>query len=347
MIENAKRNEPNQQSRTAPPLDITAFRQALGTFTTGVTIVTARGKDGSPVGVTANSFNSVSLDPPMVLWSLARKSQSLPVFEEASHWAVHILAHDQGELSARFARSTSGAEKFDGVICEDGHGAAPLLSGCTTRLECRTANIFDGGDHIILLGEVIKFEQCDTPPLVFQSGNYAIATSTAQTIQPPPGEDPRNVSETSSLGYLLASAYLHFYAKMREQASSMELNDIEHLIVNALGAREGRTYRELSTLAAYSGRSVGPESIDDLAARALIRIEDDTVEEADTGLNGDHTRIYLTQEGQKMVEQMLKESVLVEEEMMRQLGVPETIALRTLLSRFVRIHSPLIPYRWF
>lgn len=347
MIDHAQRNELNQQPQSSPPLDIKGFRQALGTFTTGVTIVTARGKDGSAVGVTANSFNSVSLDPPMVLWSLARKSQSLPVFEEASHWAVHILAHDQGDLSARFARSTSGAEKFDGVIYEDGHGAAPLLSGCTTRLECRTANIFDGGDHIILVGEVVKFEQSNTPPLVFQSGNYAIATSTAQTVLPPPGEDPRNVSETSPLGYLLASAYLHFYAKVREQARALELNDIEHLIISALGAREGRTYRELSTLATYSGRSVGPESIDDLAARALIRIEDDLVEESGPLLNRDHTRIYLTPEGQTLVEKMNKESLVVEDEMMRLLGVPETIALRTLLSRFVRIHSPLIPYRWF
>lgn len=322
-------------------LDPREFRQALGTFTTGVTIVTARTPEGHPVGVTANSFNSVSLDPPLVLWSLARKSQSLEAFETAGHWAVHILAHDQNDLSGRFARSVSGPEKFEGVQYEEGFGGAPLLSGCTARLQCRTANIYDGGDHIILVGEVIRFDRCDTPPLVFQRGGYAIATSTAQTISPPAGEDPRNVSETSPFSYLLASAYLHFTARLREQESMRTINDIEYLIVSALGARESRTYEELVTLAAYSGRQMGPESLNDLAARGLIRIEDDATD------TDERTHIFLTAEGRVMSNRINAESLQVEEGMMQQLGVPETIALRTLLSRFVRIHSPLIPYRWF
>lgn len=322
-------------------LDPREFRQALGTFTTGVTIVTARTPEGHPVGVTANSFNSVSLDPPLVLWSLARKSQSLAAFETAGHWAVHILAHDQNDLSGRFARSVSGPEKFDGVEYADGLGGAPLLNGCTARLQCRTANIYDGGDHIIMVGEVIHFDRCDTAPLVFQRGNYAIATNTNQTIQPPPGEDPRNVSETSPLSYLLASAYLHFYAKLREQASMRALNELEHLIISALGSRDGRAYQELVALAAYSGKQMGLESINDLAARGLIHIEDNG---ADTD---DHNRIFLTREGRTVSDQLNAESQQLEDNMMQQFGVSETIALRTLLSRFVRIHSPLIPYRWF
>ena len=322
-------------------LDHREFRQALGSFTTGVTIVTAMGPDGQPVGVTANSFNSVSLDPPLVLWSLARKSQSLVAFETASHWAVHILAHDQDELSGRFARSVSGPEKFDGIGYDCGLDEAPLLHGCTARLQCRTANIFDGGDHIILVGEVIHFDRCDTPPLVFQRGGYAIATSTAQTIQPPVGEDPRNVSESSPLSYLLASAYLHFSAKLRETASMRALNELEHLIISALNSRNGRSYQELVTLAAYSGKQMGPESINDLAARGLIRIDDDP---ADTD---ESTHLFLTEEGHVISYQLNAESQRIEDDIMQQLGVPETIALRTLLSRFVRIHSPLIPYRWF
>ncbi len=344
MNDNAQLLQNSLTKRCETSLDPREFRQALGSFTTGVTIITARHQDGQPVGVTANSFNSVSLDPPLVLWSLARKSQSLPAFESASHWAVHILAHDQNELSGRFARSVSAVEKFAGVPYEEGLGGAPLLAGCTTRLQCRTAHIYDGGDHIILVGEVLRFDKCDTPPLVFQRGGYAIATSTAQTIVPPPGEDPRNVSETSPLGYLLASAYLHFYAKVREQATQLELNDIEYLIISALGAREGRTYHELSTLAAYTGRHLGPESINDLAARGLIRIDDDGEE---TPESLDQAHIYMTAAGRAVSVRMSDESQQVEEQMMRQLGVPETIALRTLLSRFIRIHSPLIPYRWF
>lgn len=343
MNNNVQLSNNSPQHNGITPLDPREFRHALGTFTTGVTVITARSGDGTPVGVTANSFNSVSLDPPLVLWSLARKSQSLSTFENATHWAVHILAHDQNELSSRFARSVSGPEKFDGVEYEEGLGSAPLLAGCTTRLQCRTAYIYDGGDHVILVGEVLKFDKSNTPPLVFQSGNYAIATSTAQTIQPPPGEDPRNVSESSPLGYLLASAYLHFSAQTQKQAAQLKLNNIEYLVLSALGTREGRTYHELITLAAYTGREVGPESINDLAARGLIRIDDERYSRDEE----DHAQIYLTPEGRSVVNQIISHSQREEEAMMRQLGVPETIALRTLLSRFVRINSPSIPYRWY
>ncbi|MCY1356236.1 p-hydroxyphenylacetate 3-hydroxylase, reductase component [compost metagenome] len=343
MNNNVQLSPASQHKHGSTTLDPREFRHALGTFTTGVTIITARDQDGAPVGVTANSFNSVSLDPPLVLWSLARKSQSLAAFENASHWAVHILAHDQDDLSGRFARSVSGPEKFDGIEYENGMGSAPLLSGCTSRMQCRTAHIYDGGDHIILVGEVLKFDKSDTPPLVFQKGGYAIATSTAQTIMPPPGEDPRNVSETSPLGYLLASAYLHFSARTTAQAAQLKLNNIEYLVLSALGTREGRTYHELISLAAYTGREVGPESINDLAARGLIRIDDERTSRDDE----DHAQIYLTPDGKAVFEGIVSQSQKEEEEMMRQLGVPETIALRTLLSRFIRIHSPLIPYRWF
>lgn len=110
---------------TAPALDLRALRTALGTFATGVTLITTRAADGRPVGLTANSFNSVSLDPPMVLWSLAKKSHSLAVFSQSSHWAVHVLAADQEELSRRFARS--GVDKFAGL---EAAGASAMCPCC-------------------------------------------------------------------------------------------------------------------------------------------------------------------------------------------------------------------------
>ena len=114
--------------------DARAFRRGLGNFATGVTIVTARGPGGEQVGVTANSFNSVSLDPPLVLWSIDKRSSSHAVFEAASHFAVNILAADQIELSNHFARPQ--AEKFTGVACESGVGSAPLLPDCAARFQC-------------------------------------------------------------------------------------------------------------------------------------------------------------------------------------------------------------------
>ena len=117
----------------AAAIDAREFRNALGSFTTGVTIVTTRDASGHDVGLTANSFNSVSLDPPLVLWSLAKSSTSLSAFVEAKHFAVHILAADQEPLSNRFA--TRGADKFAGLQIERGEGGMPLLHGCAARFD--------------------------------------------------------------------------------------------------------------------------------------------------------------------------------------------------------------------
>src|SRR5690242_11924640 len=107
------------------------FRKALGSFATGVTIITTRAADGTRIGLTCSSFNSVSLNPPLVLWSLENNSLSLQAFKDAGHWAVHVLAADQEELSGRFARR--GANKFAGLTLEEGVGGTPLLTGCTAR----------------------------------------------------------------------------------------------------------------------------------------------------------------------------------------------------------------------
>ncbi len=149
------------------------FRAALGCFATGVTVITTRAPDGTPIGLTANSFNSVSLDPPMVLWSLARSAWSLPVFLNAQHWAVHVLAVDQEALSNRFARA--GEDKFAGLDVRNSRRGVPLLADCAARFECRTALRQEGGDHIIFLGEVEAFERADRAPLVYLSGRYAEA----------------------------------------------------------------------------------------------------------------------------------------------------------------------------
>lgn len=153
-------------SKTA--IDTREFRNALGNFATGVTIVTACGEDGVLAGVTANSFNSVSLDPPMVLWSLDRNSPSLRIMEDCSHFCVHILSEAQHDLCMKFARS--GNDKFDGVAFTRGLGGAPLFDGCLARFECRNVIHHEGGDHVIIVGEVEKFVVNDGAPLIFFRG---------------------------------------------------------------------------------------------------------------------------------------------------------------------------------
>lgn len=151
--------------------DIEAFRRALGSFPTGVTVVTARAPSGETVGVTANSFNSVSLDPPLVLWSLDKEARSLTAFRTAGFFAVNVLGADQLELSKHFARRQD--DKFDSVEVDSGAGGCPLLTGCVARFQCRTEQTIDGGDHVIFVGRVLEFDHdTEAPALAFYRGRY-------------------------------------------------------------------------------------------------------------------------------------------------------------------------------
>lgn len=150
------------------------FRGALGQFATGVTVITIRAIDGRRMGLTANSFSSVSLDPPLVLWSLSRQSPSLADYTSASHFGINVLAANQHHLSRQF--STPQSDKFSGVDCVDGMAGVPLLNGVIARFICRSVRQYDGGDHVIFIGEVEKYERFEGEPLVFHSGYYRIAT---------------------------------------------------------------------------------------------------------------------------------------------------------------------------
>lgn len=143
-----------------------AFREALGRFPTGVAIVTAAGRDG-PVGMTANSFASVSLDPPLVLWSVAKATPSFAAFFAADAYTVHFLAADQRELALRFAGSR---DRFAGLAHRPGVTGAPLLDGVEPLLECRVWARHDAGDHVILVGEVVAIRSREHAPLLFHAG---------------------------------------------------------------------------------------------------------------------------------------------------------------------------------
>jgi flavin reductase (DIM6/NTAB) family NADH-FMN oxidoreductase RutF len=163
-----------KRGRSAERFDPRELRRALGQFATGVMVATARAKDGSRVGVTANSFASLSLDPPLVLWCLDRAAPSLPVFTAAAHFAVNVLCAGQHYLSRQFA--TPAEDKFAGVDCEDGPAGVPLLGGVLASFVCRNVRQVEAGDHVIVIGEVEHFETFDGEPLVFHSGTYRVTT---------------------------------------------------------------------------------------------------------------------------------------------------------------------------
>jgi flavin reductase (DIM6/NTAB) family NADH-FMN oxidoreductase RutF len=162
----------NRAPKAHPPnFSKAEFRTALGMFATGVTIVTARTADGLLVGLTANSFNSVSLAPPLVLWSLSQTAASMTAFSTGSHYAINILSAEQQELARQF--STKGVDRFAGVAFTAGLSGAPLLDGAAATFECFNRSRYEEGDHVIFVGEVERCQhRVGASPLLYHGGKF-------------------------------------------------------------------------------------------------------------------------------------------------------------------------------
>nr|WP_310735040.1 flavin reductase family protein [Azohydromonas aeria] len=161
------------QAELQGAVDITpqALRGALGRFATGVTLITCVDADGARVGLTANSFSALSLEPPLVLWSLRRASASLAAFEHSSHFAINVLAEGQIGLSRRFA-SGKEPDKFGEGLWSAGLGGVPVLAGCTAVFECERVSAQVAGDHVLFIGRVLRLADAALPPLLFHGGRY-------------------------------------------------------------------------------------------------------------------------------------------------------------------------------
>lgn len=166
-------------------IDPRALRNALGRFATGVTVITTRTDSGKMEGMTANSFSALSLDPPLVLWSIRNQAPSLPSFLESGRFAVNILSCEQREVSSHFA--TPQAEKFEGLDYVIGEGGCPIFEDSLAIFECETEKTVEGGDHLIMIGRVVHVAHRDGEPLLFNAGKYCIPAS----IDAEPGEPAR------------------------------------------------------------------------------------------------------------------------------------------------------------
>lgn len=316
-------------SGTAPS-DPQGLRHALGTFATGVTIVTARAENGEPVGITANSFNSVSLDPPMVLWSLARNARSLPVFAHAKHWNVHVLANDQEALSNRFARM--GEDKFGGLALDAGVTDAPLIPGCSARFQCRTAFQYEGGDHVIFVGEVLDFDRTASPPLVFVTGGYALAARKSGNVATEVALPDAPYSE-NLLGYLLARAHFQFMSGFRATLNEHNLADSDFFVLALLSVRQPLTATEIAAFTAYTGVDIGTPVLESLRARDML--------EAD-GAGG----WRLSAHGRDSILHVLAAANAVEADVLERLGPMDSVSLRNLLKRLIAASDPGLPKLW-
>lgn len=167
-----------------PEFDAHHFRNALAQFATGVTVITTRLPDGSFLGLTASSFNSVSLDPPLVLWSLSQNANSLPIFTGNSHYVINILSGDQAALAERFAMRIEN--RFEGVEFKLSHTGLPILQGVSAWFECHNRSRYPEGDHLIFVGEVERCDVTPKPALVFHAGQFVSTTPPAHHLRKKP-----------------------------------------------------------------------------------------------------------------------------------------------------------------
>jgi 3-hydroxy-9,10-secoandrosta-1,3,5(10)-triene-9,17-dione monooxygenase reductase component len=307
------------------------FRDALGAFATGVTIVTTRDQSQHDVGLTANSFNSVSLDPPMVLWSLSKSSLSLAAFAAAKHFAVHILASDQDHLSTLFARR--GIEKFANLDLERGLGDVPLLSGCSARFECRTEFQYEGGDHVIFVGKVEKFDHFGRAPLLFHSGRYAVAIDKSRDT---PNIDTENAELDSSFSqdfliYLLGRAHNQLFLELRRDLERHGLSEDEWFVLSILGVSDNRTIADLDRLLAYTGTRVTYELVAGLAAGEFVNIR---------GAYDPRVVTTLTDKGRRVVIELVSAAKATEGHATRNLDSEEIRLLKRALRTTIRDTDP-------
>ncbi|MCB8876694.1 flavin reductase [Acidisoma silvae] len=301
-------------SGTAPLDRARQFRNALGSFATGVTVITARAADGSDVGVTANSFNSVSLDPPMILWSIGKNSSSLAAFMQAEHFAVHILAADQEQLSGRFAKS--GTDKFAGIDIERGQGDVPLLKGAAARFQCRTAFRHEAGDHYILVGEVDAFDHDDHAPLAFHGGRYGLFVR---------NEPPASVTETkiapALVSELLVRAEDGLIRQVEEDLSEATISLPEFEVLRSVSEAD-LTLDELEEWAGPDQENSILALVEDLSERHLL-------------LTPEGGTISLTEEGEAALAAVTTEISGIEDKVLAALSPHEAALFRRFLSKIV------------
>lgn len=257
-------------------LDPRQFRRALGNFACGVTIVTACDANGRKVGVTANSFNSVSLDPPLILWSLDKRSTAWEVFQEASHFAVNILASDQIELSNHFARPQE--DKFAGIEHFSGVGGAPVLPGCAGNFQCSHYQHIDAGDHWLIIGQVEQFEDFSQPPLVYHQGGYAMVLPHPRGSKPEVTEQnaPADLLHTrlgDNMFYLMIQAVSASHPRFVQEHLKLGMRNSESRLLLVLDSAPDATVAELQQATSMPAREMA-DALANLQAKGYLAIND-------------------------------------------------------------------------
>jgi 3-hydroxy-9,10-secoandrosta-1,3,5(10)-triene-9,17-dione monooxygenase reductase component len=250
------------------------LRNCLGEFTTGVTVITSIGDVSQPIGVTANSFSALSLEPPLVLWSLSKKSGSLALFTAHGYFAVNILSNEQQDIAMSFSRPS--ADRFTGVPFHQGTQALPLLENCLAHFVCKVSQALDQGDHVLFIGEVLEFTRAANhealKPLVFSRGKFADLAPEA--VAP---SHPESIAEPHSstfykdyLPYLLARAANDSASRFHSKLKSYGLNMLAWRVLASLSDGLSWTVNDLCRVSLAKQPTIS-KLLDRLEIQRLIK----------------------------------------------------------------------------
>jgi 4-hydroxyphenylacetate 3-hydroxylase, reductase component len=310
-------------SRKSPELDERALRKAFGKFTTGVTVITAN-SGGTLVGMTANSFSSVSLNPPLVLWSLRKSSTSFDAFMSATHFAINVMSTTQIPLSQHFARSSD--KKFADIAFRKGLGGSPIFDDTTAIFECGVESKTEAGDHVIIIGRVLNFEHDEVPPLVFSEGRYQAAIEhpstrlSASQSQIEDADDPLH----QFFSVLLLRAFHRMVDHAADVRAAEGITANESRMLNIATAYPGKALEMLRPVTRLSDSAVD-DTLQSLSEKGLLTVgTDDTV--------------VVTEAGQNCSERIKSHIATIEEHVLR--GVPDKQVqeFRRLLAKIIQSH---------
>ena len=308
------------------------FRNALGQFATGVTVVTTSNDNGDPVGVTASSFNSVSVDPPLVLWSLAKSSHSMPAYQTSGGFNIHVLASHQDKLSNQFARPSDN--KFEGVDwkpCENGH---PVLPEYAAIFRCETQYQYEGGDHVIFVGKVVDYEAHDFPVLVFHGGKYADAKAKLklpETTEPAIDLEGGQYTDDFLL-YLISRAHFQSSYPTRKACADIGMNESEYFCLSTLSMSGALSAKDIVSRLEHTGHHPDEHIFAQLRAKGWI--------------DGNKDAFTITANGRDTFIKLLAQTKALEEQLLKHFTDEELAEAKIFLKKFVKITGTDIPELW-
>jgi len=289
-------------------------------------------ESGNPVGVTASSFNSVSLDPPLVLWSLAKSAKSMPAYQNSGGFNVHVLASHQDTLSNQFARPSE--DKFNGVKwtpCADGH---PVLPEYAALFRCETLYQYEGGDHVIFVGMVTEFETHNYPVLVFHGGKYADAKTKPKKPEISlPAVDIESGQYTEDfLLYLLSRAHFQSTYTRRKACYDLGMSEPEYFCLSLRSMNGKLSTDNTVTRLEHTGHHPDAEIFARLHRKGWVKGKQDS--------------ISISEEGRKLFIELLAQSKALEEQVAKYFTDEELDGVKAFLKKLIKITGTDIPELW-